>query len=270
MSDKVLYEIVDGGVAVITLNRADQHNAQDWELLDALDAAWAQADQDENVRVILLNANGRNFSAGHDMKAIPQMREHYDVQTTGMDRRYRWEAKHYYGYCQHWRNVSKPSIAAVQGKCIAAGLMLCWPCDLIIASDDAKFSDPVVVMGIGGVEYHGHTWEFGARKAKELLFTGDSITAEEAKELGMVNRVVSSESLQDEALALARKIAEREPFALLQAKRVVNTTLDAMGQTNAMNACFDVHQLGHAHGLIKAGNAVLTNLDGMKGHNAKK
>ncbi|NED61375.1 enoyl-CoA hydratase, partial [Streptomyces sp. SID10244] len=108
---------------------------------------------------------------------------------------YGTESRRYLDYSLRWRNIPKPSIAAVQGRCIAGGLLLCWPCDLIIASEDAKFSDPVVMMGIGGVEYHGHTWELGPRKAKEILFTGRPVTAAEAEQTGMVNLVVPRDEL---------------------------------------------------------------------------
>jgi enoyl-CoA hydratase len=160
--------------------------------------------------------------------------------------------------------VPKPSIAAVQGVCIAGGLLLAWPCDLIIAADNAKFSDPVVNMGIGGVEYHGHTWEWGARKAKELLFTGRAMTAEEAERLGMVTKVVPLDDLRTETRALATEIAKKHPFALRQAKRAVNQTLDVQGFYAAIQSIFDVHQTGHGHALSESGLPILMMLDGMK------
>lgn len=158
----------------------------------------------------------------------------------------------------------KALLAAVQGACIAAGMMLCWPCDLIVAAENAFFSDPVLRMGIGGVEYHGHTWEFGARKAKELLFTACRFDAHEAHRLGMVNRVVPTEKLEEETFALAGQIAQMHPFALAQAKRMVNNTLDIMGQHNALQACFDVHTTGHGHALSVSGWPMLMDLEGMK------
>jgi enoyl-CoA hydratase/carnithine racemase len=143
-------------------------------------------------------------------------------------------------------------------------MMLCWPCDLIVAAENAFFSDPVLRMGIGGVEYHGHTWEFGARKAKELLFTAGRFDAREAHRLGMVNRVVPTEKLEEETFALARQIAELHPFALAQAKRMVNNTLDIMGQHNALQAAFDVHTTGHGNALSVTGYPVMMDLEGMK------
>jgi enoyl-CoA hydratase/carnithine racemase len=119
-------------------------------------------------------------------------------------------------------------------------------------------------MGIGGVEYHGHTWELGARKAKEILFTGRSVGAREAEQIGMVNKVVPLESLQEETMALASQIAQNDPFGLRQAKRAVNQTLDVQGFYAAIQSVFDIHQTGHGNALSVTGYPVLTRLEGMK------
>ncbi|MFE4963749.1 enoyl-CoA hydratase [Streptomyces sp. NPDC056660] len=255
-TDPILYR-TSGPVAVITLNRPEAANAQSLAFLDALDAAWTRAEYDDDVRVIVLNANGKHFSAGHDLSGT-------DSAPATLAEMYRQEARKYLGYCLKWRNVPKPTIAAVQGACIAAGLMLCWPCDLIVAADNAYFSDPVVAMGIGGVEYHGHTWELGARKAKELLFTGGRTGAAEAERLGMVNRVVPLDELQEHTLALAQEIAKQHPFALAQAKRAVNQSLDIQGFHAAVQAVFDVHQTGHGHWYGAVGYPAMAGLDRMK------
>jgi enoyl-CoA hydratase len=155
--------------------------------------------------------------------------------------------------CWRWRNLPKPLIAAAQGKTIAGGLMLLWVADIILAADDALFSDPVVAMGVNGVEYFAHPWEFGARKAKELLFTGDWVTAAEAERMGMVNRVVPAASLRDETRALAARIAQRPSFALRLAKESVNQTLEAQGQFTALRAAFSIQHLAHAHNRVRFG-----------------
>src|SRR5262249_10464568 len=162
-----------------------------------------------------------HFSAGHDIKGIGATEpKHWTVAQI-----YENESRQYLGYSLKWRNIPKPSIAAVQGVCIAGGLLLAWPCDLIVAADDAKFSDPVALMGIGGVEYHGHTWELGPRLAKEILFTGRPVRADEALRAGMVNRVVARADLRSATRQLALQIARMHPFALRMAKRAVNQTL---------------------------------------------
>jgi enoyl-CoA hydratase len=256
------YEVVDR-VAVITLDRPEQRNAQHPPMLDELDRAWTSAALDDEVRVIVLKANGPHFSAGHDLN-VDASSVSIDLEHRGLEALYNFERVHYLGYSRRWRDVPKPSIAAVQGACIAAGLMLCWPCDLIVAADDAVFSDPVVRMGMGGVEYHGHTWEFGARKAKELLFTAQRIDAQEAWRLGMVNRVVPAADLVDATLALAHEIAQHHPFALAQAKRAVNQTLDVMGQYAAVQSVFDIHATGHGNAISVCGWPALVGLEGMR------
>ena len=164
-----------------------------------------------------------------------------------------WEEEVYFQMCWRWRNIPKPLVAAAQGKTIAGGLMLLWVADIILAADDAQFSDPVVGMGVNGVEYFAHPWEFGARRAKELLFTGDFVSAEEALRLGMVNHVVPAAELRDAALALARRIAERPCFALKLAKESVNQTLEAQGQWTALRAAFSIQHLAHAHNRVRFG-----------------
>jgi enoyl-CoA hydratase len=247
-----------GRVAIVSLDRPQARNAQHPPLLRQLDEAYARAVDDAEIRVIILRANGPHFSAGHDIspESLPLFRAEY-TPAPGIAAHYALEQEHYLGRSRRWRDLPKPTVASVQGKCIGGGLMLCWPCDLMVASEDAEFSDPVVRMGIGGVEYHGHTWELGARKAKEMMFTGEYIDAQEALRLGMVNHVVPREELDVFSLELAEKIAKMDPFALLMAKQAVNRTLDTMGQWTAMQAVFEMHHLGHAHSkLTHQGDAI--------------
>jgi enoyl-CoA hydratase len=260
--DHVQFEI-DDGVGVITLNRPEAANAQSPKVLAELDLAWRAADQDPAVKVIVLRSNGKHFSAGHDMSSTDT--GDLEAQFSTAEGHYDWETRHYLHYAKTWRDIPKPSIAAVQGKCIAAGLMLCWPCDLIVAADNAEFSDPVLYMGINGVELHAHTWELGARKAKELLFTGGSITAVQAEQLGMVNKVVPLDELMTATMELARRIAQVDPFALRMAKRAVNHTLDVQGYTTAIDACFDMHHFGHTRArTLTGGMPALAGLSSMK------
>ncbi|GAA2737403.1 enoyl-CoA hydratase [Actinocorallia aurantiaca] len=252
------YEVADK-IATITLNRPEAANAQNMQFLDELDAAWTKAAADEDVAVIVLRAEGKHFSAGHDLNDRWPSPDEITLEWI-----YNAESRRYLEYSLRWRNVPKPSIAAVQGRCIAGGLLLCWPCDLIIASEDALFSDPVVTMGIGGVEYHGHTWELGPRKAKEILFTGRPLTAEEAEKVGMVNRVVARADLDTASRELAAQIAEMPPFGLRQAKRAVNQTQDVQGFYAAIQSVFDIHQTGHGNALSVSGYPILVKLDEMK------
>ena len=260
----ILYER-DDKVAIITLDRVDARNAQHPPFLAQLDEAFCKGAADPEVRVIVLRANGPHFSSGHDIRYGQTHKTDIDMND-GVASLYAWEKENYLGMCRRWRDIPKPTIAAVHGKCIAGGLMLCWPCDLIIASDDALFSDPVVRMGVGGVEYHGHTWELGARKAKEMLFTGDFMDAAEVHRLGMVNLVVPRAELEKHTLELAAQIAQMDPFGLRMSKQAVNRTLDAQGQWQAMEAVFDMHHLCHSHSrLMNEGNAIAgQTVDSMK------
>jgi enoyl-CoA hydratase len=267
----VRYE-VDDRVAVITLDRPAAANAQTPGILADLDDAWRRADLDPAVRVIALMTTGKNFSAGHDMSGRDPSADGRGLGPARVDGKlqadtyYDWETRGYLEYARRWRDIPKPTIAAVQGKCIAAGLMLCWPCDLIVAADNAQFSDPVGLMGIQGVEYHAHTWELGPRKAKEMLFTAGPVTAEEARRTGMVNHVVPLNELRPFTMELAHRIAEADPWALRMAKRAVNHTLDTMGFSAAIASCFDMHHLGHARALAETGGqtVVLADLARMK------
>ncbi|MFZ5718039.1 MAG: enoyl-CoA hydratase [Pseudomonadota bacterium] len=260
MTDEpILYETPAEHVARIVLNRPGSRNAQDTGFLYALNAAFDRAAQAEDVKVIVLAANGPHFSSGHDLReggTIAEQMAPFDPVGTwcgfgcaGAEARMAREKEIYLGLSERWRNIPKPTIAQVQGKCIAGGLMLAWPCDLIVAADDAAFCDNTVGMGVGGVEYFGHPWELGPRKAKELLFTADWLTAQEARMLGMVNHVVPAEDLWEFTLALASRIAAKPMFALKLAKEAVNAAEDAQGRSGAMNTAFALHQLAHSHNM---------------------
>jgi enoyl-CoA hydratase len=253
----VRYETPEPNIARIVLARADKHNAINPQMLFEVNDALNRALYDDAVKVIILAADGRNFSAGHDiagtveeymdaMQAYPRKVGHWSgFQEEATHGWYAAEKEGYLENARRWRNLAKPTICAVQGKCIAGALIFPWVCDLIIASKNAVFSDPVVTFGVSGVEWLAHPWELGARKAKEFLFTSDTWSAEEAWRLGMVNHVVETEELADFTLAMARKIAAKPAFALKLAKEAVNKTLDIQGQANAIDAAFSLHHLCH-------------------------
>src|ERR1039457_2906283 len=213
-----------GAVALVTLNRPRYRNAQNSAMTYALDAAFARAVNTDDVAVIVLAGAGDHFCAGHDIgTAGRDVDVSFDRQAVlwwdhvgkaGADARYAREMEVYLGMCRRWRDMPKPAIAMVQGACIAGGLMLAWVCDLIVAAQDAFFADPVVRMGIPGVEYFAHPWMLGPRFAKEALFTGDRFDAQRAYQLGMVNRVVPRAELADATFALAERIATMPTFGL--------------------------------------------------------
>jgi len=271
MSDTVLYE-VRGSVAWITMNRPDYRNAQNMEMTYALDRAFSAAVADEAVGAMVLAGTGKHFSAGHDIGSPGRdIHEGFDrvatnfwahEDTLGAENMYVREAEAYLGMCRRWRETPKPVIASVQGACVAGALMLAWTCDLIVASEDAFFADPVVRMGIPGVEYFAHPFVMPPRIAKEFLFLGDKMSAARAYEVGMINRVVSREALVETTQALALRIAEKPRFGLTLTKKAINQAEDRMGLRDTMDATFALHHLAHAH------NA-LTSEDHLQGQDAK-
>lgn len=260
MSDewqRVRYDEPAERVARITLARPETANAQDYLMLSELNQAFDRAAKDENIHVIVLAADGKHFSSGHDLRGTTTIHDietigtqcHFDAE--GAEGYMAKEAEMYVGLCWRWRNIAKPTIASVQGKVIAGGLMLVWPMDLIVCSEDATFSDPVVAFGVNAVEYFVHPFEAGTRLAKDMLFTGRAITAQEALQHGMVSRVVPRDQLEAETLALAAHIAKRPMFGLTLAKQSVNNAQDAMGIYSAIQSAFGLHHVGHSHNRIK-------------------
>jgi enoyl-CoA hydratase len=255
-AEVVTYE-VRGSTAWVMLNRPQYNNAQNSAMTYRIDDCLTRAVADDDVKVIVLGGHGRHFSAGHDIgtpgRDVDVSFERraviwWDhVGKEGMDSRYARESEVYLGMCRRWREIPKPMIAMVHGACIAGGLMLAWSCDFIIASEDAFFSDPVVRMGIPGVEYFAHPWVMNPRAAKEVLFTGDRFDAVRARELGMVNRVVPRSELEATVAATAERIAQMPRLGLALAKKAVNQAEDLMGLRTGMDSVFGLHHAAHAH-----------------------
>ena len=261
-----------GPVAVVTMNRPEYRNAQNSAMTYALDDAFYRAAADPEVKVVVLAGAGEHFSAGHDI-GTPER----DIDTSfdrraglwwdhvgrsGGESRFAREQEVYLGMCRRWRELPKPVIAQVQGACVAGGLMLAWICDLIVAADDAFFADPVVRMGIPGVEYFAHPWVMGPRFAKEFLYLGERVPAERALSLGMVNRVVPRGQLEQEVLSIAGRIAEMPALGLALTKKADNQAEDQMGLQTGMDSAFGLHHFAHAH------NAEVGR-DSLAGHDAR-
>ena len=252
----IRYEVARPRVARITLARPQARNAQDTDLLYALNDAFDRAAQDNDVSVIVLAADGPHFSSGHDMREQDTSRAMDSYRTVGTwcgfgcagaEAQMAREKEIYIGFSERWRNIPKPTIAAVRGKVISGGLMLVWPCDIIVAADDAQFIDNTVAMGVCGAEFFNHPWEIGVRKAKEMLFTSDAISADDAYRLGMVSRVVPRDRLDEISLDLAEQVARKPLFALKLTKEAINAAQDAQGRVPAMQTSFALHQLCHSH-----------------------
>ena len=253
----VKYESFDDGTIVrILLDRPEARNAQNRGLLVELDQAFLRAEADDQVRVVILGGTGPLFSAGHDMgskEAADDWANHPTSKINGATRvgaenLFLQEWHYYFQNTLRWRNLRKITIGQAHGNVYAAGLMLLWACDLIVGSEEVNFADVVGTrLGMCGLEYFAHPWEFGPRKAKELLLTGDSISIDEAHRLGMVSKVFKRETLEDDTLNLARRIAQLPTMTALMIKESVNQTVDNQGFYNALNSCFTLHELNHSH-----------------------
>jgi enoyl-CoA hydratase len=262
--EPVLYEVVDT-VAWITMNRPQFNNAQNGQMTYALDDAFRRAVNDDAVRCIVLAGNGKHFSAGHDI-GTPGRDLHHEfdkreilpghTNKPAAELLYTREQEQYLGMCRRWRDAPKPTVAMVQGACIAGGLMLAWVCDLIIASEDAFFQDPVVRMGIPGVEYFAHAYELPPRIAKEFLLLGERMTAQRAERFGMVNRIVAREQLRPETASVAARLAAQPRLGAWLTKQAVNHVEELRGKRAAMDAVFHMHHFAHAQNDLTSGSAI--------------
>src|ERR1700722_20121919 len=267
----IQYEAIDDGtIAVVSLNRPRQRNAQHRGLLVELNDAMLRAEADDTVKVVILRGNGPSFSAGHDLGSSdsrgdrapgPDQNPTYLTHggsKTGIEQNWLQEWHFFFQNTRRWRDLRKITIASVQGPVYDAGLMLMWACDLIVADTTAPFADVVGTrMGMCGVEYFAHPWELGARRTKELLLTGDSISADEAARIGMVSKVFPEGRLESDTIEFARRIAKVPSAAAIMIKEAVNQTQDIQGFHSALQASFTLHELNHAHwGVLSSGRTL--------------
>jgi enoyl-CoA hydratase len=263
-NEPVRYEVAEG-VAWITMNRPAFNNAQNSQMTYALDAAFQRATNDDAVRAIVLAGEGKHFSAGHDIgtpgrdvtesfNRVHLLPDH--TNKPGAEFLYTREQEAYLGMCRRWRDVPKPTVAMVQGACVAGGLMLAWVCVIIVASDDAFFQDPVVRMGIPGVEYFAHAFELPPRVAKELLLLGERMSAARAEQFGMVNRVVPAGRLREETAIIAAKLAAQPRLGAWLTKQAINHVEELRGKRTAMDAAFHMHHFAHAQNDLTLGSSI--------------
>lgn len=255
--DFITYETLEGGrIARIMLDRPEARNAQNRGMLVELNDAFLRAEANDDIRVVIFGGNGKMFSAGHDMGTKVAIEEYATHETRkinggtreGNENLTLQEWHYFFQNTLRWRNLRKITIAQVHGPVFAAGLMLMWACDLIVAAEGTKFADVVGTrLGMMGVEYFAHPWEFGPRKTKELLLTGDAIDAEEAHRLGMVSKIFPEDELSERTVEFAERIATLPTMTALMIKESVNQTMDNQGFTNALNSCFTIHELNHSY-----------------------
>jgi enoyl-CoA hydratase len=241
MFGTVRYE-VDGAVATITLDRPEVANAQSSQMIDELDAALDLADADDDVRVVILAGEGKHFSAGHDLKELMAGSDEWSRMRDTAEGKLHHEQVMYFDRCVRLYEFRKPTIAAVQGACAAAGLMLACMCDLIVAAADAEFSNPVLRMSGAGVELLVEPWELGPRKAKEFLLCAETLDAVDAERLGLVNKVVARAELAAAAREMADKVALVPPVTAQAVKDSINRMTEYQGKRESWRYHFMVHQ----------------------------
>jgi enoyl-CoA hydratase len=232
----------EGAIAFVTLARPEVANAQSTALLQAFEAELDRLDADEGVSVVVLRAEGRHFSAGHDLKELADGTEPWAARRSTPEGKLRHEQALYVAPMVKLRDLRPVTIAAVQGSCVAAGLMLAAMCDLIVAADDAQFSNPVARMSGVGVELLVEPWEMGPRKAKEFLLCALTLDAIEAERQGLVNRVVPRAELDSTVRRMAEDVARVPALTAEAIKRSINGMVDRMGQRDSWQLHFWLHQ----------------------------
>ena len=241
--EKLNYVVVDG-VARITMARPEYRNAQSVQLVEELDRAFSRARHDADVRAIVLGGEGTSFSAGHDLGS-PEEKEEIEFRSTAGIRAVgerSWDL--YAELTMRWRDLPKPTIAAVQGHCIYAGWSLASAMDFVVAADDARFVPHLS-------EYFSLPWIIGTRRAKEVLMLNRALDASEALELGMVTEVVPVAELADRANRLAARIAANDPAMMRLIKGAVNGVEDTMGFQAAVRTGQAYNVLGYFGGHLE-------------------
>ncbi len=233
---QVRYE-VEGKIAVLSLARPNARNAQSRILIEELDDAFARASKDIGVRVVVLRGDGENFSGGHDLGSAEELADRKArPPQEGLRGRYlrSWDIN--IDPTLRWRNLPKPTIAAVQGYCIFAGWMIASACDVVVAADNALFLPT-------NFQYFSVPWDLHPRKAKAILFESRLVDAKEAESLNFVSWVVPKERLMDEVMEYAGRVAENDPFQLRMIKLAINQAQDAQGYTGHIYGAHALHML---------------------------
>jgi len=222
-----------GTVALLTLARPERLNAIDRRMLGELQEVLDAVERDDDLRVVVVKGAGGNFSSGFDLK------EQMEARPSGPQAWREILDRDFSTIMRFW-HLRKPTIAAVQGYCLAGGCELALCCDITIAAADAVFGEPELKFG-AGIVVMILPWLVGPKRAKEIILTGaDRIGAAEAARIGLINRVVPSAALESAALALARHIAIIDPELVQQTKRAINQSVETMGLVEALKAALDI------------------------------
>lgn len=224
----------------ITLARPEKRNALTEQMLTELRSAVDAAAERMDFSVVVVDAEGDHFCAGYDLNEI-------EAQES-LEARFVRERRVLFDLAAAIRNLPQPTIAVVQGGTVAAGLLISQSCDLVAASDDAFFYNPLVKMGGVGLEVLLEPYDLGFRRAKRILFTGARVSASEALELGMITDLVPRDQLEPAVSALIEKVCALPPLTLRLLKRSINAAEDMQGRRAGIDNHFNLHEFGHATG----------------------
>lgn len=240
----VLVDDVDG-VRTITMNRPAKHNAQNAEMLELLDRAFADTASDPDVRVVVLRGAGVSFTAGHDLNEVAVNPAYRDAVATA-EGRWRWERRLFTGPVERFRSLDVPTVCVVTGHCLAAGLMFVSVADLVIASEDAVLASRIIpAMGINDAEVPALGWALGHQQAKRLLWLGEELTAAEARELGLVTWVERADDLEGRLDRVVRGLLAVAPETLALSKASLRFIEDRRGWRDAAEYHLMAHQVSH-------------------------
>jgi enoyl-CoA hydratase len=235
----------DGPIRRITFNRPEVHNAQNRTMLKALDDALDDIARDQSVRVLVLAGAGSSFCSGHDLNSIRQDPE-YAANAATAEGRYHQESQLFSGPVAKFRTLPIPTVAKVQGYCLAAGLMFVASADLVIAGTSARFGSPVLAtQGVNDAEVPSFAWRVGERRAKQALWLNERFDAHDALKMGLVNWVDEDEHLEERTTEVCRRLLEIPPEALSISKTSFQFMSDRLGEREFSQFHFISHQFSH-------------------------
>lgn len=231
--DTLVYDKPEDGVAVLTFNRPRRANAMSQHMLREMDSVCQEIAKDDEVRCVIVTGAGSAFSSGFDLK------DQADAMPSGVADWVPLLEADFKGIMSFW-NLPKPSVAAVNGPALAGGFELMMGCDLAVAVDSAVFGEPELKFGAGIVAML-LPWYVTPKIAKGVIYTGeDTISAQQALEWGLINKVVGADELMGEAFAMARKLARMDPMVLQRTKMAVNRSYEIMGMQAALRSALDI------------------------------
>ncbi len=231
--ESLMYDIREDGIGVVTFNRPKRANAMSQSMLKELEHLCVHMEQDQTLKCVIVTGAGPAFSAGFDLK------DQADAMPKGVADWVPLLEADFKGIMSFW-NLSKPSIAAVNGPALAGGFELMLGCDLAIAADTAVFGEPELKFGAGIVAML-LPWFVGPKIAREMIYMGeDSLSAQRALELGLVNKITPAADVMDTAMQYARRLAQMDPMVLGRTKQALNRSYELMGMQRALRAALDI------------------------------